>query len=49
VLRYYLDLSVSETADVMGCAEGTVKSLTSRALGQLGHVLSPDEEREVRQ
>jgi len=52
VLRYYLDLSVSDTADVMGCAEGTVKSLTSNALGRLGHVLSPDgesseEEREV--
>jgi RNA polymerase sigma factor (sigma-70 family) len=53
VLRYYLDLSVAETADVMGCAEGTVKSLTSRALGRLGHVLSgngesSDEGREVR-
>jgi RNA polymerase sigma factor (sigma-70 family) len=42
VLRYYLDLSVSDTADVMGCAEGTVKSLTSNALGRLGHVLSSD-------
>jgi RNA polymerase sigma factor (sigma-70 family) len=52
VLRYYLDLSVSDTADVMGCAQGTVKSLTSNALGRLGHVLSSDgdsseEEREV--
>jgi RNA polymerase sigma factor (sigma-70 family) len=53
VLRYYLDLSVADTAAAMGCAEGTVKSLTSKALGQLGQVLSPDREtdtgiREVR-
>jgi RNA polymerase sigma factor (sigma-70 family) len=48
VLRYYLDLSVSETAAAMGCAEGTVKSLTSKAIDRLGHALSPDEEREVR-
>ena len=48
VLRYYLDLPVSETAAAMGCAEGTVKSLTSKAIDRLGHVLSPDEEREVR-
>lgn len=48
VLLYYLDLPVSETAAVMGCAEGTVKSLTSKAIDRLGHVLSPDEERGVR-
>ncbi len=35
VLRYYEDLSVAETAAVMGCAEGTVKSLTHRALNVL--------------
>lgn len=44
VLRYYLDLSVADTAAAMGCAEGTVKSLTNRALGQLGQVLSPARE-----
>jgi RNA polymerase sigma factor (sigma-70 family) len=53
VLRYYLDLSVADTAAAMGCAEGTVKSLTSKALAQLGQVLAPDGEpdaevREVR-
>jgi RNA polymerase sigma-70 factor (ECF subfamily) len=48
VLRYYLDLSVSETAAAMGCAEGAVKSLTSKAIDRLGRALSPDEEREVR-
>ena len=32
VLRYYADLPVAEVADLMGCAPGTVKSLTSKAL-----------------
>jgi RNA polymerase sigma factor (sigma-70 family) len=48
VLRYYLDLPVAETAAAMGCAEGTVKSLTSKAIDRLGHVLSTDVEGEVR-
>lgn len=32
VARYYLDLSVSETARLMECSEGTVKALTHQAL-----------------
>jgi len=32
VLRYYADLPVAEVAALMGCAPGTVKSLTSKAL-----------------
>jgi RNA polymerase sigma factor (sigma-70 family) len=33
--RYFLDLSEAETADVLGCARGTVKSRLSRALRRL--------------
>lgn len=35
VLRYYEDLSERQTADVLGCAVGTVKSLVSRGLERL--------------
>lgn len=39
VLRYYLDLSIEETAQVMGISPGTVKSATSRALAAVGRTL----------
>jgi RNA polymerase sigma-70 factor (ECF subfamily) len=35
VLRYYADLPVNAVADAMGCAEGTVRALTSQALASL--------------
>lgn len=35
VLRYYCDLSEVETADVLGCAVGTVKSQAAKGLGRL--------------
>jgi RNA polymerase sigma-70 factor (sigma-E family) len=35
VLRYYEDLTEAQTADVLGCAVGTVKSLVSRGIDRL--------------
>ena len=35
VLRYYCDLSVEETAEVLECSPGTVKSQTARGLDSL--------------
>jgi len=39
VLRFYDDLSVEETAAVLGCSSGTVKSNTARGLDALRRVL----------
>lgn len=38
VLRYFEDLSEAETADLLGCAVGTVKSQASRGLDRLRQV-----------
>ncbi|MGI8699695.1 MAG: RNA polymerase sigma factor [Nocardioidaceae bacterium] len=35
LLRFLEDLSVEQTAELMGCSTGTVKKLTARALAAL--------------
>jgi hypothetical protein len=47
LLRYFNDLSVADTAEVLGCAEGTVKALTNQAVANLRRRLGteiPDEQ-----
>ena len=39
VLRYWEDLSVEQTAELLGCSEGTVKSQASRGLEKLRDAL----------
>ena len=41
-LRYFLDLSVMETAEVLQVAEGTVKSRLSRALERLRGIIQQE-------
>ncbi|HEX6269432.1 MAG TPA: RNA polymerase sigma factor [Anaerolineales bacterium] len=41
-LRYFLDLSVTETAEVLQVAEGTVKSRLSRALERLRAIIQQE-------
>ncbi len=42
VLRFYCDLNVDQVARVLGCAPGTVKSQTAKALGSLRGALGHD-------
>jgi RNA polymerase sigma-70 factor (sigma-E family) len=41
VLRYFNDLTEPQTAEVLGCSPGTVKSNTSRGLARLREALAP--------
>jgi RNA polymerase sigma-70 factor, ECF subfamily len=43
--RFFLDLSEAETAEVLGCRRGTVKSRMSRALARLRSALDDDRAR----
>ncbi len=40
VLRYYCDLSVDQTAAILGCSAGTVKSQTARGLAALRRLVT---------
>jgi RNA polymerase sigma-70 factor (sigma-E family) len=42
VLRYYCDLTVEQTAQLLHCSTGTVKSQTAKALDTLRARLGPD-------
>jgi DNA-directed RNA polymerase specialized sigma24 family protein len=44
VLRFTYDLSVDETARVLGCANGTVKSQTARGLARLRVLLHEEDD-----
>jgi RNA polymerase sigma-70 factor (ECF subfamily) len=44
VARFYLGMSVRETADALNCPEGTVKTLTHRAIARLRDAGFVDEE-----
>jgi len=43
VLRFYCDLTIDQSAEVLGCTPGTVKSQTARALHTVRRALSPAE------
>jgi len=44
VLRFYCDLSVEQTADILGISPGTVKSQAARGLETLRLVANGDQE-----
>ena len=47
VLRFYLDHTEAQIADMLGCSIGTVKSNSSRAMAKLRDALSDPDRQEV--
>jgi RNA polymerase sigma-70 factor (sigma-E family) len=45
VLRYYCDFSIEQTAAVLGCSAGTVKSLSAHGLASLRELTGQADER----
>jgi RNA polymerase sigma-70 factor (sigma-E family) len=41
VLRFYCDLNIDQSAEILGCSPGTVKSQTSRALEAVRRSIGP--------
>jgi RNA polymerase sigma-70 factor (sigma-E family) len=41
VLRFYCDLNVDQSAEILGCSPGTVKSQTAKALNAVRRALTP--------
>ncbi len=41
VLRFYCDLNVDQSAEILGCSAGTVKSQTAKALETVRRALTP--------
>jgi RNA polymerase sigma-70 factor (sigma-E family) len=47
VLRYWADFSIEETAAILGCSKGTVKSQSAKAIAKMREVLGPGIEEAV--
>lgn len=43
VLRFYCDLNVDQSAEILGCSPGTVKSQTAKALEAVRRAMGPEQ------
>ena len=49
VLRHWLDFSVEETAELLNCSEGTVKSQTAKGVARLRELLAVADSEDVKE